>query len=166
MYKDILSGKIDVFFMLANHKEYFLTYLIEYTKFKYFVSAEDIDINKMKYFIPTITFDYFPLKYYFVNRNESVKSLYINQIILTNVNTDEDMVYNFIKSLYENLGFFKNYIKNFASFYEWKFIPYDNSIDIHPGAKRFYIEKGFLTYGNKSSPILEHKYSIKSHAIL
>lgn len=150
LYKDIVNKQIDVFFILTSHKNILLTYLFKNTNFTNFVSMDDIDIDKMKYVIPYIGVKPLQMKTYFSAKNTTVNCFYINRTIMTNKNTNKLLVYKFIKTLYNNYGFFKNYLSQFNDSFQWDMLPIDYMYDIHDGAKQFYIEKEYIKYNDTS----------------
>ena len=65
--------------------------------------------------------------------------------MLTNKYSNKQLIYEFTKSLYYNIGFFKNYITQFHNYYQWNMMPDSNLFDIHQGSKQLYREKGFIS---------------------
>lgn len=76
-------------------------------------------------------------------QKEDCKTVALPIIFFTTKDTDESIVYNFVKSIYENKEYFLGVHSSFVEFSPKK-MHQGLAIDVHPGAARFYKEKGLI----------------------
>lgn len=77
------------------------------------------------------------------DQDADIITLALPMILFTRVSADEDLVYTITKTIYENDGYMKQVHSSFKQFDPNK-MHEGNAIDLHPGAVRFYKEKGLM----------------------
>lgn len=77
------------------------------------------------------------------NANEDVTTATAGSVIITNKNLPDDVAYRLAKSIHENLDLFRKVHGSLAS-YELKHAITGTGIPLHPGAAKYYKEKGIL----------------------
>ena len=109
-----------------------------------FVSITDEGIDKVRKEIPS----YVPVTIppnFFTNQNYTFKTLATPTCVVTNADVEDEMVYNFIKTLYkQKKELMEIYAgaENYVNPEKLKYI----TIPLHPGAVRFYKEVGLGKY--------------------
>lgn len=109
-----------------------------------FVSITDEGINKVRKEFPS----YVPVTIppnFFANQNYTFKTLATPTCVVTSADVEDEMVYNFIKTLYkQKKEFMEIYAgaENYVNPEKLKYI----TIPLHPGAVRFYKEVGLGKY--------------------
>lgn len=86
------------------------------------------------YTIPAGTYD---------GQNEDIKTVGLGIVIFTTDDADEELIYNFTKTLYENKEYFLGVHSSFAEFFP-ETMNEGTAIELHPGAVKFYTEKGMM----------------------
>ncbi|MBQ8091195.1 MAG: TAXI family TRAP transporter solute-binding subunit, partial [Pyramidobacter sp.] len=76
-------------------------------------------------------------------QKEDVHTVGLPMILFTRKNVDEDTVYELTKTICENAGFLKTVHSSFKTF-DPNTMHLGAGIDLHPGALRFYREKGLI----------------------
>ena len=86
------------------------------------------------YTIPAGTYD---------GQDEDIQTVGLGIVIFTTEDADEELIYNFTKTLYENKEYFLGVHSSFAEFFP-ETMNEGTAIDLHPGAAKFYAEKGMM----------------------
>ena len=76
-------------------------------------------------------------------QDEDIKTVALPIVIFTTEDADEEMIYNFTKSVYENKQYFEGVHSSFAEF-DPEIMHEGTAIELHPGAERFYKEIGLM----------------------
>lgn len=76
-------------------------------------------------------------------QTEDCKTVGLPIVIFTNTDIDEELIYNFTKSIYENKDYFIGVHSSFSEF-EPAAMNDGVAIELHPGAERFYKEIGLI----------------------
>lgn len=133
------NGTVDAIFWLGGYpassiQELATTVGIRIVPF----SQEEIDtiIREAPYFQQTII----PGGVY-TGVDEDISTVAVPSIFLVNKNLPEDFVYELTKMTHENI---EQLAKSHVGFNTWSFTgEIENFVPLHPGAKRYYEEKGF-----------------------
>ena len=166
--KDYIEEKIIFIFMVTTHPSVLCNDI--------FLNTDSIilDINTD----PEITLDKI---HFFISEDATLKEIDVTSYNLGHLNipaitiqstftthkdSDNNLIYLFTKYFYDTIPYYKNYIKSMTNIYQWTLIPIAQDIDIHPGSKKFFIEKGFIMIsdsddkqpGNKINYLIETKY--------
>ena len=64
--------------------------------------------------------------------------------LVTSAKTPDDVVYQLVKSVFENFSEFKGLHPAFANLDPAKMVDDGNSAPLHPGAAKYYKEKGWM----------------------
>lgn len=88
----------------------------------------------VKYDIPAGTYS---------GQDEDVPSLDLSTLVITNAAMDDEIVYEMVKKMAENQS---RLVSAYSGFKTWKpeDMPKGNPIPLHPGAEKFYKEKGWI----------------------
>ncbi len=78
-----------------------------------------------------------------IANKEPVRTLGLKAILFCNANTDEDVVYNMVKEVFENFELFKKQHPAFAQLTPEK-LTTRLIVPLHPGAERYFKEAGLL----------------------
>ncbi len=75
---------------------------------------------------------------------EDIHTFGVGSTVITSAKVDEDTVYVFVKAVFENFEVFKKLHPAFASLKEEEMISDGLSAPLHPGAEKYYRERGWL----------------------
>ena len=79
----------------------------------------------------------------YANQDADVVTVGLPMILFTSADADEDLVYTVTKTIYENDDYMKQVHSSFKEFSRDK-MHQGNAIELHPGAVKFYKEKGLM----------------------
>ncbi|HHY47585.1 MAG TPA: TAXI family TRAP transporter solute-binding subunit [Firmicutes bacterium] len=132
---------IDAFFVLAGTPTAALQDVAAMHKIRLLNIPDDV-YGKLKAKYPFFTHITIPAGTY-MHQADPVKSVAVQAILIARSDLDEDLVYNLTKALFENLGDLA------AAHAKGKEVRLANALNgvstpLHPGAERYYREKGIL----------------------
>jgi TRAP transporter TAXI family solute receptor len=78
------------------------------------------------------------------NNPDGVETFGVLATLVTSANVPEETVYQLVKSTFENFDEFKSLHPAFANLDPQKMVTDGNSAPLHPGAEKYYKEKGWL----------------------
>jgi TRAP transporter TAXI family solute receptor len=78
------------------------------------------------------------------NNPDDVETFGVLATLVTSANVPEETVYQLVKSTFENFDEFKSLHPAFANLDPQKMVTDGNSAPLHPGAEKYYKEKGWL----------------------
>jgi uncharacterized protein len=78
------------------------------------------------------------------NNPDDVETFGVLATLVTSANVPEETVYQLVKSTFENFDEFKSLHPAFANLDPQKMVTEGNSAPLHPGAEKYYKEKGWL----------------------
>lgn len=76
-------------------------------------------------------------------QDEDINTVGLGIVIFTTEDADEELIYNFTKTLYENKEYFLGVHSSFAEFFP-ETMNEGTAIELHPGAVKFYTEMGMM----------------------
>jgi TRAP transporter TAXI family solute receptor len=80
----------------------------------------------------------------YANNPDDVTTFGVRATVVTNASTPDDVVYNLVKAVFENFDDFKKLHPAFAKLDPKEMVKAGLSVPLHPGAERYYKEKGWL----------------------
>jgi TRAP transporter TAXI family solute receptor len=107
------------------------------------VGVAKADIDKLIETHPFYVKTTIPSGMYNGNPQET-KTFGVRALLVTSVDLDENIVYEVVKAVFENLDNFKTLHPVFATLDFEHMVANDNIAPIHPGAEKYYREKGIL----------------------
>ncbi|KFB10910.1 TAXI family TRAP transporter solute-binding subunit [Nitratireductor basaltis] len=107
------------------------------------VSVEGADVDKLVennpyYFKATIPGGMYK------GTDEDVNTFGVGATLVTSADVPEDVVYTFVQSVFENFDSFKSLHPALANLTPEQMVGQGNSAPVHPGAEKYYKEKGWL----------------------
>ncbi len=138
------QGEIDAYFYTVGHPNLSIKEASHGDRKIMLVTPEqefvDAFIGKREYLVERIIrVDY----YTEIANKEPVRTLGIKAILFCNADTDEDVVYNLVKEVFENFDLFKMQHPAFANLTPEK-LSSNLVVPLHPGAERYFKESGLL----------------------
>jgi TRAP transporter TAXI family solute receptor len=138
------QGEIDAYFYTVGHPNLSIKEASHGDRKIMLVTPEqefvDAFIGKREYLVERIIrVDY----YTEIANKEPVRTLGIKAILFCNADTDEDVVYNLVKEVFENFDLFKMQHPAFANLTPEK-LSSNLVVPLHPGAERYFKEAGLL----------------------
>jgi TRAP transporter TAXI family solute receptor len=80
----------------------------------------------------------------YANNPDDTKTYGVRATLVTSAGQPDDVVYNLVKSVFENFEDFKQLHPAFANLDPQEMISAGLSAPLHPGAERYYKEKGWM----------------------
>jgi hypothetical protein len=171
--KDYIEEKIIFIFMVTTHPSLLCNDIFLNTDSIILdINTEpEITLDKIQFFISETAFiKEIDLTSYNLG-NLKIPTITIRSTFTTHKDSDKTLIYLFTKYFYDTIPYYKNYIKSMTNIYQWSLIPITSDIDIHPGSKKFFIEKGLIIISdsddkqqsNKINNLIETKYGDSSN---
>ena len=163
--KDYIDKKIKYIFTVNNHPNRLCYDIFKSTQSVIIDIKNDPDISleKIHFFISeNVKIKEIELQDYNFG-NIKVEAISIKSTFITHANSNKKLIYLFTKHFYDSIPYYKYYIKSMSEVYKWSLLPQSVNLNIHPGSKQFFLEKGFIMMENEDDPnkinyILESKY--------
>ena len=137
----VCDGKIDAYFWLVGHPSA-LTQESLATCDAHLVHVEGEAVDKLvadNSYYRTATI---PAGMY--NNEEDIKTFGVGATFVTSADVPDDVVYVVVKAVFENFDDFKKLHPAFANLSEAEMISDSLSAPLHPGAEKYYKERGWL----------------------
>lgn len=80
----------------------------------------------------------------YVGNPDDIKSFGVKATLLTTDELDDDVAYEIVKAVFDNFDSFRNLHPVFQTLVKEDLIYAGNVAPLHPGAKRYFLEKGFI----------------------
>lgn len=80
----------------------------------------------------------------YVGNSEDIKSFGVKATFVTTSDLDEEVAYQIVKAVFDNFESFKNLHPVFQNLTPEELIYSGNTAPLHPGAKRYFLEKGYI----------------------
>ena len=147
LHKMFVNSQVDAIYLTTHHPSKFLKKVSSSIKIR-FIFTDGIPQDKLKFHFPFAFKGTVDLRdYNLYPSKEPVKNTYATRIIIvTNYKTDKENIYNFVKSIFENIvyirqnnQFLKNMIPSSISFCS-------PLLRYHEGSEIFYTENNYITY--------------------
>ena len=135
-----MNGELDAFFYTAGHPNKDIKFATFSVRRARLIPLEKIDglIAENPYFSRTrIPVDTYPRAF----NNVDIETVGVNATLLTTASVPEDVVYTLTRAVFEYLDTLSGYDTDFSSLLNDRFLE-GLTAPIHPGALRFYQEKG------------------------
>ena len=87
----------------------------------------------------------------YVGNNEDVNSFGVKATLVTTAEVSDNIAYEVVKAVFDNFDSFKNLHPVFQTLTKEDLIYGGNTAPLHPGAEKYYREKGLLPLANKSN---------------
>ena len=136
--KALCEGKIDVMVYAAGNPNGVLQEATQACKVK-IISIDDKTISKLIKVNPFYVQAVIPGAMY-ANNNEDINTFGVMASLVTSNKVDEEIVYNIIKSTFDNFDNFKTLHPVFSTLEKGNMVKAGNSAPIHPGALRYFKE--------------------------
>jgi TRAP transporter TAXI family solute receptor len=138
------QGEIDAYFYTVGHPNLSIKEASHGDRKIMLVAPEqefvDAFLGRREYFVERIIrVDY----YTEIANKEPVRTLGLKAILFCNTDTDEEVVYNLVKEVFENFELFKQQHPAFANLTPEK-LSSNLVVPLHPGAERYFKEAGLL----------------------
>ncbi len=138
----LCEGKIDALVYAGGHPNGAIQQVTSACP-THLVSVADADVEKMMAAHPFYVRASIPANMYNGNPQET-KTFGVRALLVTSSDTDDEVVYEVVKSVFENLENFKTLHPVFASLDANKMVVSDNIAPLHSGAEKYYREKGLM----------------------
>jgi len=138
------KGKIDAYFYTVGHPNLSIKEASSGDRKVMIVTPEkeivDLLDSQQEFLVATDI----PINYYSeIANKEPIRTLSVKAVLFASADTDEQVVYNMIKEVYENFDLFKLQHPAFASLTAEK-LTSGLILPLHPGAERYFKEAGLL----------------------
>ena len=80
----------------------------------------------------------------YIGNREAVATLGVRTAIITTTRLPENVAYEITKALFENIDDFRRLHPDFATLVPHDMVPGSAEVPVHPGAARYYRERGWL----------------------
>jgi TRAP-type uncharacterized transport system substrate-binding protein len=111
-----------------------------------FLKTNYIDLNKLSYYYLPNNID----KYVYSKNKPMLKILYTFKVIITNLNTPDEYVYEMFKFLFEEYKTLNSNLEE--GFHLDKLNPSSNNLfEYHKGVLNYFVEKGYITNTNNNN---------------
>ncbi len=137
----VCDGKIDAYFWLVGHPSA-LTQESIASCATHLVNASAPPIDKLIADNPYYRAATIPAGMY--NNKEDIKTFGVGATFVTSADVADDVVYTVVKAVFENFDQFKKLHPAFAHLKPEQMIKDSLSAPLHPGATKYYKEKGWL----------------------
>ena len=137
----VCDGKIDAYFWLVGHPSA-LTQESLATCAAHLVNATGPEIDKLVSDNPYYRTATIPAGMY--NNKEDITTFGVGATFVSSADVPDDVVYTIVKAVFENFDQFKKLHPAFANLKEAEMIKDGLSAPLHPGAEKYYKEKGWM----------------------
>ena len=137
----VCDGKIDAYFWLVGHPSA-LTQESLATCAAHLVNATGPEIDKLVADNPYYRTATIPAGMY--NNKEDITTFGVGATFVSSADVPDDVVYTIVKAVFENFDQFKKLHPAFANLKEAEMIKDGLSAPLHPGAEKYYKEKGWM----------------------
>jgi len=137
----VCDGKIDAYFWLVGHPSA-LTQESLATCDAHLVSVEGPAIDKLVADNPFYRKAVIPAGMY--NNKEDIKTFGVGATFVSSADVSDKVVYTVVKAVFENFDDFKKLHPAFANLTEKEMITASISAPLHPGAIKYYKERGWM----------------------
>ncbi len=137
----VCDGKIDAYFWLVGHPSA-LTQESLATCAANLVNATGPAIDKLVADNPYYRTATIPAGMY--NNKEDITTFGVGATFVSSADVPDDVVYTIVKAVFENFDQFKKLHPAFANLKETEMIKDGLSAPLHPGAEKYYKEKGWM----------------------
>jgi TRAP transporter TAXI family solute receptor len=141
--KALCDGKIDVMILATGHPNASIQELINMCDTR-IVEIDDPDIDRMLSSDPEFSFTIIPGGVY-PGSPKDIKTFGVKATLVTLADTHDDIVYNLTRLVFDNIQSFKNLHPVFSLLDPEKMALEGKTAPYHPGAEKFYAERGFKT---------------------
>lgn len=138
----LCSGKIDAMIYAGGHPNGAIQQVTSMCPTK-LIDVEGSIIDKMIEQHPYYTHAVIPGGMYIGNPKD-VHTFGVKAVLVASADLDEDTVYQVVKSVFDNLDNFKTLHPVFATLNAKQMVLTGNNAPIHPGALKYYKEKGLI----------------------
>jgi TRAP transporter TAXI family solute receptor len=138
----LCDGKIDVMIYNAGHPNGAVQEVATSCDVR-ILSIDGPEIDKLIEQHPFYTYTIIPGGMYNGNPND-VKTFGVKATFVTTSKSDDETVYQIVKSVFDNFDNFKTLHPVFTYLEESKLIQEGNTAPLHPGALRYYRERGWM----------------------
>jgi TRAP transporter TAXI family solute receptor len=138
----LCDGKIDVMIYAAGHPNGAVQEVTSTCEAK-IIPVEGEEINKLVESFPFYAHTVIPGGMY-TNNQDDVKTFGVKATFVTSEKVDEEVIYQVIKSVFENFENFKTLHPVFANLEPKDLIKSGNTAPLHKGAEKYFKEKGWL----------------------
>lgn len=141
-----INSNVDAIYLTVEHPSNFLKKLSDMRKIR-FIFTEGISKDIFKFHFPFSFKGQVNLSDYdmYPSKNLVIDSYAIRTIIITNKDTKKEVIYNFVKNIFENLQYIRKNIA-YLKIMIPSFISYCSPLLLyHSGAEKFYNENNYIT---------------------
>lgn len=138
----LCGGKIDALIYAGGHPNGAIQQVTSSCATK-IVGIAKKDIEKLVASHPFYVKAVIPAGMYSSN-SKDVNTFGVRALLVTSEDTDEDVVYQIVKAVFDNLDNFKTLHPVFMTLDAKHMVANDNVVPLHAGAERYYNEKGLL----------------------
>jgi hypothetical protein len=140
--KALCDGKIDALVYSGGHPNGAIQQVTS-TCPTHLVNVAEKDIDKMVAAHPFYVRSSIPANMYAGNQQET-KTFGVRAMLVTSADADEEVVYEVVKAVFENLDNFKTLHPVFAGLDAKRMVVGDDIAPLHAGAIKYYKEKGLM----------------------
>ena len=137
----VCDNKIDAYFWLVGHPSA-LTQESLATCATHLVHAEAPEIDKLVAERPYYRAATIPAGMY--NNQEDIKTFGVGATFISSTDVPDEVVYTVVKAVFDNFDQFKKLHPAFANLEESQMITDSLSAPLHPGAQKYYQERGWM----------------------
>ncbi len=137
----VCDGKIDAYFWLVGHPSA-LTQESLVTCDAHLVNVEGPAIDKLVADNPYYRTASIPAGMY--NNESDIKTFGVGATFVSSADVPDEVVYIVVKAVFENFDDFKKLHPAFANLSEAEMISDSLSAPLHPGAIKYYMERGWM----------------------
>lgn len=138
----LCDGKIDVMVYAAGHPNGAVQEVTTTCDAK-IVPVEDEDIDKLVNRFPFYAYTTIPGGMYNGN-DQDIKTFGVKATFVASQDTDQEIVYQVVKAVFENFDNFKTLHPVFSTLQPKELIKSGNTAPLHPGAERYFKEKSWI----------------------
>lgn len=138
----LCDNKIDVMIYSAGHPNGAVQEVTTSCPTK-IIPVADASIDKLIAQYPFYTYTTIPGGMYAGNPDD-IKTFGVKATFVTSAKVDDDVIYRVVKSVFDNFDNFKTLHPVFATLDPKKLVREGNTAPLHPGAERYFKEKGML----------------------
>jgi TRAP transporter TAXI family solute receptor len=140
--KALCDGTIDVMVVTTGHPNGSVQDVANMCDVK-IIDADDTDINKMVQSEPEFSEAVIPGGIY-PGVPTDIKTFGVKAVLVTNADVSEAIIYSITKLVFENIDTFKTFHPVFAQLTPAKMATEGKTVPYHPGALKYYNEKGIV----------------------
>ncbi len=138
----LCDGKIDVMVYAAGHPNGAVQEVTTTCDAK-IIPVEDKDVDKLVNRFPFYAYTTIPGGMYNGN-DQDIKTFGVKATFVASQDTDQEIVYQVVKAVFENFDNFKTLHPVFSTLQPKDLIKSGNTAPLHPGAERYFKEKGWI----------------------